>query len=324
MPDDIFKRNSANAATESYAKYFMETLNWDADITRYAIMEDLLAGELWDYSSATLEGTKKNDVLQWFGGKSSYLKFVLPRLPYGKRYVEPFGGSGVVLLNRKHSAHEVYSDTYSPVVNFYRVVQDPQKQDLLYKRMRRRLGPFLAKPHVYIGHLYVVAHYTVQSLGEKRSWDDIWSKAHAHYRRLFYPDPQTEATIRHFLETRDQDIPEDIRLAEATYWLNRLSFQGVMHRRVPNGLKKSVMLRKYEDIKQQREHIVRFYASTGLNLALANVRLINTEIRNESAMDLIREFNDPDTVLYLDPPYLHETRTHSDELSLPPHHPPKR
>ena len=39
-----------------------------------------------------------------------------------------------------------------------------------------------------------------------------------------------------------------------------------------------------------------------------HARLRRVEIRNQDACDLIRELDSPDTLLYVDPPYLHETR----------------
>lgn len=59
----------------------------------------------------------------WPGGKGRSLKSILPKLPILKRYVEPFGGSGVVLLNRRKSYCEVFNDRNSGVVDFYITVQ---------------------------------------------------------------------------------------------------------------------------------------------------------------------------------------------------------
>jgi DNA adenine methylase len=58
------------------------------------------------------------------GGKSRSLEQVLPRLPVLRSYVEPFGGSGVVLLNRPVSQLEVFNDRYAGVVAFYQCVRD--------------------------------------------------------------------------------------------------------------------------------------------------------------------------------------------------------
>ena len=63
----------------------------------------------------------------WPGGKLKSLEHILPLLPIHDSYIEPFGGSGSVLLNRKPSALEVFNDRYSGVVDFYRCMRDEQQ-----------------------------------------------------------------------------------------------------------------------------------------------------------------------------------------------------
>jgi DNA adenine methylase len=66
----------------------------------------------------------------WYGGKYSHLKWLLPLLPYTRHYCELFGGSAVVLLNRKPSPVETYNDLDGDVVNFFKVLRD-QKEELI-------------------------------------------------------------------------------------------------------------------------------------------------------------------------------------------------
>lgn len=68
------------------------------------------------------------------GGKSRSAKHILALLPRYKTYVEPFGGSGVVLLNRPTCDLEVFNDRYAGVVAFYRCVQDDTKYKLLAEK----------------------------------------------------------------------------------------------------------------------------------------------------------------------------------------------
>lgn len=68
----------------------------------------------------------------WYGGKTSHLKFLLPLInstPHST-YVESFGGSAAVLLNKEPSGVEVYNDIYSDVVNFFRILRD-KKDELI-------------------------------------------------------------------------------------------------------------------------------------------------------------------------------------------------
>ena len=69
------------------------------------------------------------------GGKSRSLKEILPHLPYRKKWIDVFGGSGIVTLNRSISPLEIYNDRYSGVVAFYRVLRDPTLVTRLIERL---------------------------------------------------------------------------------------------------------------------------------------------------------------------------------------------
>ncbi len=66
----------------------------------------------------------------WYGGKFSHLKWLLPLLPRCLHYVEPYGGSAAVLLNRQPSPLETYNDLDGEVINFFRVLR-AQKGELI-------------------------------------------------------------------------------------------------------------------------------------------------------------------------------------------------
>jgi DNA adenine methylase len=67
---------------------------------------------------------RKRIVFGWYGGKFSHLDWLLPLLPRGHHYCEPFSGSAAVLLNREPSPVETYNDIDGDVVNFFRVLRD--------------------------------------------------------------------------------------------------------------------------------------------------------------------------------------------------------
>ena len=79
----------------------------------------------------------KNKIIKapfnWAGGKGRSLDHILPRLPTRKIYVEPFGGSGVVLLNRRVSKCEVFNDAHSGVTAFYKCIR--RDLDALVERL---------------------------------------------------------------------------------------------------------------------------------------------------------------------------------------------
>ena len=57
-----------------------------------------------------------------------HLKWLLPLLPPAQTYVEPFGGSAAVLLNRNQSSAEIYNDMHSEVVNFFQCLRDDRQE----------------------------------------------------------------------------------------------------------------------------------------------------------------------------------------------------
>ena len=58
----------------------------------------------------------------YLGGKFYMLKHILKIIPAHRVYVEPFGGSGKVLLNKKRSEIEVWNDYDKKLANLFYVV----------------------------------------------------------------------------------------------------------------------------------------------------------------------------------------------------------
>ena len=65
----------------------------------------------------------------WFGGKSTVAGLVWPRFGDVPNYVEPFFGSGAVLLGRPNAPKtETINDLDGLVANFWRAIQrDPDE-----------------------------------------------------------------------------------------------------------------------------------------------------------------------------------------------------
>jgi len=70
---------------------------------------------------------KKLIPFPYFGGKFHLVDFLLSLFPEHKIYVEVFGGSGVVLLNKCPSDIEIYNDLDNRIANFFRVIRDRDK-----------------------------------------------------------------------------------------------------------------------------------------------------------------------------------------------------
>jgi DNA adenine methylase len=78
------------------------------------------------------EAQKRISAFAWYGGKFSQLDWLLPLLPPCRHFVDVFGGSGAVVMNRPPSPIETYNDLDKDVVHFFRVIRDPAKlQELL-------------------------------------------------------------------------------------------------------------------------------------------------------------------------------------------------
>jgi len=60
----------------------------------------------------------------WFGGKFMHAEWILQRLPASRIFVEVFGGSGIILINRTPSQIEAFNDVNSNVVNFFQVLRN--------------------------------------------------------------------------------------------------------------------------------------------------------------------------------------------------------
>lgn len=60
----------------------------------------------------------------WFGGKTNMAAWIAGKLPDHLTYVEPFGGSAAVLLNKSRSHTEVYNDKDGDVVHFFRMARE--------------------------------------------------------------------------------------------------------------------------------------------------------------------------------------------------------
>jgi len=74
--------------------------------------------------------------IHYLGSKARLAKWVQSYFPPHKLYVEPFGGGAGVLLNKPRSTVEVYNDLDGDVVNFFRVLRDPEKSAELIRRLK--------------------------------------------------------------------------------------------------------------------------------------------------------------------------------------------
>lgn len=66
----------------------------------------------------------------YFGGKNRWAQQIIALFPEHGHYIEPFGGSAAILLNKAPSQIETYNDLDSDVATFFKVLRE-QPEDLL-------------------------------------------------------------------------------------------------------------------------------------------------------------------------------------------------
>jgi len=64
----------------------------------------------------------------WYGSKYTQVSWLMSLLPETERYVEPFGGSGVVMINRPPSEVETFNDLNSDITNFFYVLREHREE----------------------------------------------------------------------------------------------------------------------------------------------------------------------------------------------------
>ena len=69
------------------------------------------------------------------GGKYVGHKFLIDLMPRRSRYIEVFGGSGIILLNKSRVKFEVFNDLEQGLVDFYKCIQDSEKIDRLIEKL---------------------------------------------------------------------------------------------------------------------------------------------------------------------------------------------
>lgn len=78
---------------------------------------------------------RSSSLVKYYGAKTHMLKKLLSLVPSHQTYVEVFGGGASLLLAKSPSKVEVYNDIECEVVNFFRVLRDPDQA----KQLRNKL-----------------------------------------------------------------------------------------------------------------------------------------------------------------------------------------
>lgn len=239
---------------------------------------------------------------RWYGGKYSHLKWLLPQLPETHRYIEPFGGSASVLLNREPSPVEIYNDRDSDVTNFFKVLRN-HRNDLLEKIA---LSPFSREEF----------EYAIEKQGDE-SLSDV------EQARLFFVRAgqvrsglAQEATPGRWAYCKNASRRD--MASAVSRWHSRLDHLDQAADRIGGHDESEAAIAELReegkfDIADELENMTNQKAVETLQEAkmedMAD-RFRRVQIENRNAIDVIQTYGDSDDALiYCDPPYPHGSRS---------------
>lgn len=235
-------------------------------------------------------------VLRWHGGKWKLAPQILPFFPPHRIYVEPFGGAGSMLLRKDRCYAEVYNDLDDEVVNLFRVLRDPHDGQRLGELLR--LTPFARAEFM-------------DANGEVTA------------------DPQEAGSAAG--ATGKAEIERARRLVIRSF----MGFGSNAHSSSPTARKTG--FRSHTRVKTDlREPAEAGYRSTGFRanssrsgttaahdwanypdaLRLVIERLAGVTIEHRDAAEVMAQHDSPETLHYVDPPYLPETRSPANKYDL--------
>ena len=204
--------------------------------------------------------------IAWVGGKRSILPEVLSRFPARyNRYIEVFGGSGVVLFGKKPTPFEVWNDYNGDLYNFFYCVKHKHLEllhELRFLPLNSRREFFLLK-----GFL----------AGEPYPVDGM--AAELELTQRYFPEPDADE-LAAILNRRC--ALGDVQRAAAFFKVNRMSYGA-----------------KMDTYSLQPCDLRRFYGQ----IIAAHKRLATVIIENKDYQNIIEQYDRPEAFMYLDPPY---------------------
>lgn len=189
---------------------------------------------------------RRNQMLcaaSYYGGKSALARRYIPMFPEHSVYVEPFGGSGVVLLNKPRAKVEVYNDLEEGVYSLFHCLRNETLSGRLVEQLK--LTPYSRQEHACCVSGYAAAVSVVEKA-----------------RRWFVATQASYASI--FGETFSIAASK----SRATEWQRRID--------------------RFE---------------------LVIERMRGVTVENEDFETVLRRFDTAETFSFIDPPYVHGTRT---------------
>ena len=205
--------------------------------------------------------------VSWVGSKAAVLPVLYALFPQNySRYIEPFGGSGAVLLGKaKPDPFEVYNDYNSNLVNLFRCMRDRPVA------LIRELGFLTLNSREDFNLL--------RAFLAQDDFSDPWLKEELALTEQMLPAPEAQE-LQALMRERSEDY--DVQRAASFLKLLRYSYSstGDSYACQPYDISKLFSL-----IRQVSE------------------RLSNAVIEHQDFETLIRHYDRPESFFYCDPPY---------------------
>ncbi len=206
--------------------------------------------------------------ISWVGNKTSILPIIYSVFPLGyNRYIEPFGGSGAVLLGKnKPDKFEVYNDYNKDLVNLFLCIRERPMA------LIKELGfyPLNSRSEFKL----------LKAFFERESFEDKFADEEAELTKIALPEPSAEEII----ELQKRLISDyDVRRAAMFLKLIRYSYSstGTSYACQP------FSIYSLFDLIEQ-----------------VSKRLASVVIENQDFETLIKHYDRPDSLFYCDPPYV--------------------
>jgi DNA adenine methylase len=168
----------------------------------------------------------KHPLLRYHGSKWRIAQWIISHFPRHRIYLDPFGGSAAVLLNKGRSEVEIYNDLDGELVNLFQVVRDngtalaekvcltPYSRDEFIKAFEPSSDPLeqarrtMVKSFLGFGGGYIAgglgSKCAVSEHGFRNSWRIIGN--HANLDWLKVPD-NIQSTITRLLGVVLENLP---------------------------------------------------------------------------------------------------------------------
>ena len=221
--------------------------------------------------------------ISWVGNKTSILPIIYSVFPLNyNRYIEPFGGSGAVLLGKNlPDRFEVYNDYNKDLVNLFLCIRE--KPMALIKQ----LGFFPLNSRTDFKLL--------KAFFERETFEDCHVKEEADLTKIALPEPQANEII----ELQKKLISDyDVRRAAMFLKLIRYSYSSTGHSFACQPFSLYSLFDLIEQVSR---------------------RLANVVIENQDFETLINHYDRTDSLFYCDPPYVDTEHYYAGDFNMKDH-----